>query len=107
MPDQASVQAGPEAAIQPDPTGQTPAVEAASPDPAEARTMIDTLASVGVGWLDITVLNYEGAEVRFEPGVPIHWTADEMGRLLPWAAERRCSVIVRPNSRATTLIQMI
>jgi hypothetical protein len=68
--------------------------------------MIDALASVGVGWLDMTVLGYDGQKVRFYDGLPIHWAADELRRVLPPAARQRCSVIVRPIFRETALIQL-
>jgi hypothetical protein len=59
-----------------------------------------------VGWLDVTVLDLHGGKVRFYDGIPVCWAADELRRLLPWAARRQYNLIVRPGPNGPVLIQL-
>ena len=107
MPTPASTQTTDQPAIQSDlAIVQTPAIEPATPDPAEAQAMIDALTSVGVREINLTLLDHHGGTPRYETFGP-DALCRSIPRVLAWAANRQRSVIVRPVAGAiNALIQL-
>lgn len=74
---------------------------------SEALRMLDTFASVGVQFFDITHTNIEGEKRGFRPKQSLEDTRHSMPFLLDSAPRRQNNVIVRPHRpQAALLIQL-
>ena len=74
---------------------------------AEALTMLEVFASVGVQFFDITHTNIEGEKRGFRPEQSLATTCTSMPHLVASAPRRQNNVIVRPHHpRPVILIQL-
>jgi hypothetical protein len=72
----------------------------------QAVRMLDAFASVGATHFDVTFLDIDGAKRGFRPRHTLRQVKHSLPILLPGLSERQNSLVVRPHSQTTTLIQL-
>jgi hypothetical protein len=72
----------------------------------EARRMLDTFASVGATQFDVTFLDIEGKKRGFRPLQTARQVKHSLPKLFPGLQERQNSLVVRPHSNASAIIQL-
>jgi hypothetical protein len=72
----------------------------------EAFRMLDTFASVGATHFDLTHLDIDGEKRGFRRHQSIAQLKNSLPKLFPGATERRNSIIIRPDSDKTCLVQL-
>jgi hypothetical protein len=72
----------------------------------EARRMLDAFASVGATHFDVTFLDIDGAQRGFRPRQTRRQVKHSLPILLPGLHERQNSLVVRPHSETSTIIQL-
>lgn len=72
----------------------------------QAKRMLDAFASVGATHFDVTFLDIDGAKRGFRPRQTVRQVKHSLPILFPGLAERQNSLVVRPHSDASTLIQL-
>jgi hypothetical protein len=72
----------------------------------EAFRMLDGFASVGATHFDLTHLDIDGEKRGFRPKQTIGQLKNSLPKLFPGAAQRQNSIIVRPHSDATHIVQL-
>jgi DNA invertase Pin-like site-specific DNA recombinase len=75
-------------------------------DIAEAYRMLDTFASVGAMHFDRTILDIDGQKRGFRSEQTVRQLRESLPQLIPGLKSRRDSLIVRPVSDTTQLIQL-
>jgi hypothetical protein len=73
---------------------------------AEAYRMLDTFASVGAHYFDVTFLDIDGAKRGFRKEQSVTQIRNSLPKLLPGLTERRNSIVVRPHGDDVTLVQL-
>jgi len=68
--------------------------------------MLDAFASVGATHFDVTFLDMDGKKRGFRPHQSTSQVKNSLSPLLPGLLRRRNSLVVRPLSEKTTLIQL-
>ena len=68
--------------------------------------MLDTFASVGARHFDVTFLDIEGKKRGFRPNQTTRQVKTSLPLLFPGLPERQNSLVVRPHSDTSTLIQL-
>jgi hypothetical protein len=72
----------------------------------QAMRMLDAFASVGATHFDVTFLDIEGKKRGFRPNQSARQTKHSLPLLFPGLELRQNSLVVRPHSGTTTLIQL-
>jgi hypothetical protein len=72
----------------------------------EAYRMLDTFASVGAHYFDVTFLDIDGAKRGFRKEQSVMQVRNSLPKLLPGLTERRNSIVVRPHADDVTLVQL-
>jgi hypothetical protein len=72
----------------------------------QAKRMLDAFASVGATHFDVTFLDIDGAKRGFRPLQSTWQVKHSLPLIFPGLAERQNSLVVRPHSQTTTLIQL-
>ena len=72
----------------------------------QANRMIDAFASVGATHFDVTFLDIEGNKRGFRPEQSVYQVKHSLPKLLPGLTERRNSLVVRPRSGNSAIIQL-
>jgi DNA primase RepB-like protein len=75
-------------------------------DPQAAVTMLEAFGSVGAATFDVTLLDIEGREQGFQRKRSLDELRRSIGRRLEAATERQQSIVIRPRSTTTLLIQL-
>ncbi len=91
-------------AVQPAPVIAADAVQSAA---AQARSMLDALASMGVEAVAITYTDLAGRKVHYWPSLPLGFLRGRLPVMIASATRTRQNVIIRPEPpAATALIQL-
>lgn len=72
----------------------------------QAHCMLDTFASVGATHFDVTFLDIEGKKRGFRPNQTTRQVKNSLPLLFPGLQDRQNSLVVRPHSDRSTLIQL-
>lgn len=72
----------------------------------DAHRMLDVFASVGATHFDVTFLDIDGAKRGFRASQSARQMKNSLPKLLPGLTERQNSLVVRPVSDTTALIQL-
>jgi hypothetical protein len=72
----------------------------------EANRMLAIFASVGATHFDVTFLDIDGSKRGFRKAQSILQLRSSLPKLFPGLTDRRNSLVVRPQSEKTTLIQL-
>lgn len=72
----------------------------------KARCMLDAFASVGATYFDVTFLDIDGRKRGFRPQQSTRGLKHSLPLLFPGLMQRQNSLVVRPVSDTTTLIQL-
>ena len=75
-------------------------------DLAEAYKMLDTFASVGAMYFDVTFLDMEGKKRGFRPHQTARQLRNSLPQLIRGLEERQQNIIVRPICDKTQLVQL-
>jgi hypothetical protein len=71
-----------------------------------AYRMLDTFASVGAHYFDVTFLDIDGAKRGFRKEQSVIQIRNSLPKLLPGLTERQNSIVVRPYADGVTLVQL-
>jgi hypothetical protein len=72
----------------------------------QAHRMLDAFASVGATHFDVTFLGIEGKKRGFRPLQSTRQVKHSLSKLFPGLRERQNSLVVRPHSKTSTIIQL-
>jgi hypothetical protein len=72
----------------------------------QAHLMLDAFSSVGATHFDVTFLDIEGKKRGFRPMQSARQVKHSLPRLFPGLKERQNSLVVRPHSGASAIIQL-
>ncbi|SRR6266571_5060095 len=72
----------------------------------QAFRMLDAFASVGATHFDVTFLDIDGAKRGFRPRQTLRQVKHSLPLIFPGLNDRQNSLVVRPHSQTTTLIQL-
>ena len=72
----------------------------------QAHRMLDAFASVGATHFDVTFLDIEGKKRGFRPLQSARQVKHSLPKLFPGLRDRQNSLVVRPHSKASTIIQL-
>jgi hypothetical protein len=72
----------------------------------QAKRMLDAFASVGATHFDVTFLDIDGAKRGFRLRQSTWQVKHSLPKLLPGLRERQNSLVVRPHSETSTIIQL-
>jgi hypothetical protein len=72
----------------------------------QAFRMLDAFATVGATHFDVTFLDLDGAKRGFRPRQTLRQVKHSLPLIFPGLKERQNSLVVRPHSQTTTLIQL-
>ncbi len=73
---------------------------------ADARLMVTALHKAGTSHVDVTLKDVSGEKVKFQRRVSVEKFRERLDGLLREAERRTLSVIIRPHSRETVLVQL-
>src|ERR1700691_4733792 len=74
---------------------------------AEAYRMLDTFASVGAEYFDVTFLDIDGGKRGFRKEQSVLQLRNWLPKLFPGLAERQQSIVVRPHAKdGVALVQL-
>jgi hypothetical protein len=79
---------------------------AGEPNTGMALAMLEAFGSVGAATFDVTLLDIEGREQGFQRKRSLGELRRSIGRRLEAATERQQSLVIRPRSTTTLLIQL-